>query len=1300
MKAFDKKRFARPTALLIVLTFLIILSFGLPSFSVSATDKIDPGTTVGSQALSPSVFAVQEDGTSLIFSISVGEYEIRDDCFEFYGNVPVSIEGLPIVPSIVELFVIPDDMSIVGAEVIEDVNIRTSFMPKVHVPVAKTPLGSKSSVAQIQPGIDASLFPAAPFKILEAEPLKEYSSKLCYFVLYPAQCDLSVDQTIVHEKLTVRVRLAASEKPVVREESPFIVKAEALYGSLDSSLWTKGQRSAQKNVNFDSLIVMGEAYSAMAVPLCVRWTDSAEYRYGIIISPETTEVVPEKESENYPKGISKSEAEAMLQQTGYNRMIEVTDKDRLLDLILSEWVSSNGLIVSSSEMSHYTCAIASYLDWPLYVFDSSSDAEKIEKLTEMLNVKVVIAAGCNLSFDGTTITVNSEEQANALLYTIQDQTGFSEKIEHPEDGLMQRVLNPPTEAKSTGFKAVTYLILYSTYDISSSSIDILRAYRSATSVSVEGVTPARRIHENYVSYYSPVYLALVGDGDYWETDQFFPPDPTPDPDDPAYAPTDFFYEERTAVTYSDSNYDGRIESVSWPSASGTYSWYYDSIVGRVMCYDDASFQTYVQMLNDYEHGRLSPTHYRWLAFLSYFCKPGAATWDVHDQFVNNWGFLTWHAIHHDTTHGGCPSDYTFTAANTYFEFDTSNNIHYFNTHGSHTSITISRTNDKLFTSDVPTHHPPTNRPTFMWVDACLTASLGNEINSGYFIYFPENADDDTCIGCRFLPYGGLGYLGSSLLAYLGDFDDFDRALAYEMRVYPGQSIAESIAWARARYYSATGGGDAYTKKTVLEINFFGDPMVKLWWDVNSPTGSISINSGATYTTSTSVTLGLSASDTSGTPQSPSGVGSMRFSNDGSTWSAWESYATSKSWTLLTGDGVKTVYVQFRDNAGLISSFYTDTIILDTVAPTGSITINSGNPTYTTTASVTLYLTYFDATSGVDKVRYSNDGVWDTEPWETPAATKAWTLTAGDGTKTVYYQIKDKAGLLSTTYSDTIILDTVAPVTTISHAPGSSSVSLSATDATSGVLATYYRIDLGSWITYTGPFTLTGTGSHKIDYYSQDKAGNNEATKGLKVHYLTVNTDPAGITTISGTGWYDQGTTATTGTAPTTVTSGGVVYTFSTWKKDGTPVGGNPISVLMDAPHTATAVYLAPTASFTIWTNKTTYKIGETMKVYVRVKNPGAALPVRALIWLKLPSGAIYGPLLNMTTTLPANFDSGNVTWQTFTIPSAPLGTYAWIAELRNPTTGALISQSTWAWTLTATSTVTPTAKVILQTKPE
>lgn len=110
-----------------------------------------------------------------------------------------------------------------------------------------------------------------------------------------------------------------------------------------------------------------------------------------------------------------------------------------------------------------------------------------------------------------------------------------------------------------------------------------------------------------------------------------------------------------------------------------------------------------------------------------------------------------------------------------------------------------------------------------------------------------------------------------------------------------------------------------------------------------------------------------------------------------------------------------------DNAGNEEDHHILTgIKLDKTAPAGSIVINNGDAS-TNLTSVTLTLTSSDATSGVYQVRFSNDGVWDTEPWESPSPTKAWTLTSGNGAKTVYYQIRDNAGLLSSTYSDTIIL---------------------------------------------------------------------------------------------------------------------------------------------------------------------------------------------------------------------------------------------------------------------------------------
>lgn len=89
-------------------------------------------------------------------------------------------------------------------------------------------------------------------------------------------------------------------------------------------------------------------------------------------------------------------------------------------------------------------------------------------------------------------------------------------------------------------------------------------------------------------------------------------------------------------------------------------------------------------------------------------------------------------------------------------------------------------------------------------------------------------------------------------------------------------------------------------------------------DSTGPTGSIAINAGAVYTTSTAVTLNISASDVSG-------VTLMRIKNSGGAYTAWESYAVTRAWTLPSGDGTKTVVIQFQDSLGNVSSEYSDDI---------------------------------------------------------------------------------------------------------------------------------------------------------------------------------------------------------------------------------------------------------------------------------------------------------------------------------------------------------------------------------------
>jgi hypothetical protein len=124
------------------------------------------------------------------------------------------------------------------------------------------------------------------------------------------------------------------------------------------------------------------------------------------------------------------------------------------------------------------------------------------------------------------------------------------------------------------------------------------------------------------------------------------------------------------------------------------------------------------------------------------------------------------------------------------------------------------------------------------------------------------------------------------------------------------------------YSSLAQGSHTFRVKAIDEAgNADPTPAKRTWFvDTVAPEGTISINDGSASTSSRSVTLTLAATD----PSPASGVASMRFRN-GSTWSGWSTYSTSKSWTLSAGAGKKTVYAQYKDRTGNKSAATSDTI---------------------------------------------------------------------------------------------------------------------------------------------------------------------------------------------------------------------------------------------------------------------------------------------------------------------------------------------------------------------------------------
>jgi len=181
-------------------------------------------------------------------------------------------------------------------------------------------------------------------------------------------------------------------------------------------------------------------------------------------------------------------------------------------------------------------------------------------------------------------------------------------------------------------------------------------------------------------------------------------------------------------------------------------------------------------------------------------------------------------------------------------------------------------------------------------------------------------------------------------------------------------------------------------------------------DETPPSGSIQINNGAAYTTSLSVTLNLSAAD------STSGVAQMRFSNNGTSWTQWEIYNTIKAWNLTSGDRVKTVYVQYKDAAGLVSQVFSDTVILDTASPTVFI-LSPLEGSEIKSSDITIQWNGTDLGSGIDHYEIG----LDTDSAINVGIQTAYTFRGvGDGSHTAYVRAFDRVGQQSEVSVDFVV----------------------------------------------------------------------------------------------------------------------------------------------------------------------------------------------------------------------------------------------------------------------------------------
>lgn len=174
--------------------------------------------------------------------------------------------------------------------------------------------------------------------------------------------------------------------------------------------------------------------------------------------------------------------------------------------------------------------------------------------------------------------------------------------------------------------------------------------------------------------------------------------------------------------------------------------------------------------------------------------------------------------------------------------------------------------------------------------------------------------------------------------------------------------------------------------------------------------------------------------------------------------------------------------------------------VDNIAP---VTTAIVSPSSWTSGNVSISLSAIDDFSGVATTRYKV-GLAASQVYSS-----AVTIVS-EGSTTVSYWSTDNAGNVETQRSVVARIDRTPPVSTLAVGGpyyGAASLSIARTDAAgaaagSGVATTYHRIDGGSTIAGAS-VSIATTGTHTVEFWSSDAAGNTEDFKTVQVVVLPV-----------------------------------------------------------------------------------------------------------------------------------------------------------------------------------------------------
>jgi len=243
---------------------------------------------------------------------------------------------------------------------------------------------------------------------------------------------------------------------------------------------------------------------------------------------------------------------------------------------------------------------------------------------------------------------------------------------------------------------------------------------------------------------------------------------------------------------------------------------------------------------------------------------------------------------------------------------------------------------------------------------------------------------------------------------------------------------------------------------------------------------------------------------------------------------WEAGGLNATWISPSSEGVYTVtaFVDYGDSvAESNETNNTHTWTVNVVSgPVTSPVI--GQPNYISTA------TYVRSTTPLDlfALDQSGLGIRNTTYRIDGGAPVNYTATgtfflAGEGEHTLEWRSLDWAGNIEDVSSKVLRVDDTPPATALSigdpkylvgrsFVMSSTPLTLLAVDGgvtPVGLDYTVYRIDGGSWKTYSPQFSLAGEGAHALEYRSQDLLGNSEAVHPIQM--IVDDTPPAAAISI-------------------------------------------------------------------------------------------------------------------------------------------------------------------------------------------